>query len=171
MTTEKKYSLDLFKEVLPALYKGKLDFFENLSEKEQKEITPFTLMKWLSSAGGFEELAPILINDLVNKGFWDLSHHKELQWKILCVVASEISNRVPRHSWISMKKESSSTPKLDKLILFKYPLINDNEVELYKYKFSGKEEVKEFCLEFGLSDTEIKEVVKEYDKKIGKNHK
>lgn len=163
----KSYKLDLFKEVFPAMYRGDFDFYSRLDEDTQKGVSPLILMRWLSLAKGFEAAAPVLVNDHINQGFWRLSRHPELQWKLLCVVASNMSRTPPRHEWIKPAGKASKTPLLDGFLDQMYPLANRAEIEIVKGKITNEEEVKELAKMFGSSDDEIKKVVKEYKASYG----
>lgn len=165
---KKEYKLDLFKQTLPALYKCDLDFYANCSEEERKEISPLILMRWVSLNSRDPELAPTFVNMFVNNGFWQLSKHPELQWKQLCVVASEISRTTPQHQWMMPKKKKSSTPLLDEFFIQKYPLISNDEIDILKLKIQNEDEVRDLAAAFGSSDAEIKSVVKEYRDNYGK---
>ncbi|MNX79328.1 hypothetical protein D3C86_1109550 [compost metagenome] len=173
-STEKKkkeYKLDLYGQTLPALYKCDMDFYSRCTAEEQKEISPFVLMRMISLAKGYETVAPEFINQFVNNGYNRLyKHHEELQWKLLCVVAAEISpNRVPyHHRMFTPKKKVSKTPLLDAYFIQKYPLVGDNELIILRDKLSGEDEVRSMAEEFGADDTEIKNVVKEYRDNYGK---
>jgi hypothetical protein len=164
-TTEKKkkeYKLDLFGQTLPALYKCDFDFYARCTEDERKEISPLILMRWVSLAEGYQSVAPELVNSFINEGFWQLSKHPELQWKQLCMVASEISTRTPRHKWMMPKKKKSSTPLLDDYLIRMHPMLSDMEIDIIKQKFEGEEDIKELVRQFGGTDKEIKDAVKEY---------
>ena len=165
---KKEYKLDLFRETLPALYRCKLDFYSDQDDLARKEISPLILMRWVSLAEGKQDIAPEFVNTFVNNGFWQLSKHPELQWKLLCVVASEISSVTPRHKWMMPKRSKSKTPLLDAFMIQRYPLISDAEVDILKGKLENEDAVKDMAREFGCADNEIKEVVKEYRDNYGK---
>lgn len=165
---KKEYKLDLFKQTLPALYRCNLDFYANCTEEERKEISPLILMRWVSLNENQPALAPEFVNRFVNNGFWQLSKHPELQWKQLCVVASEISPTTPRHKWMMPKGKVSKTPLLDAYFLKMHPLISDAEIDILKGKLENEDSVRDLAGEFGASDAEIKAVVKEYRDNYGK---
>lgn len=157
----KTYQLDMFKQTLPALYKCDFDFYARCDEDQQKEITPFLLLRWVSLAQGHQAVAPEFINEFVNQGFWGLYKHPELQWKMLCAIASEISPRTPHHKWLKVPKYRSKTPRLDEFLLQKYPGISNAELDILRNKMT-EEKVKSFIRAFGESDGTIKEIVKEF---------
>lgn len=158
----KKYKLDLFKEVLPALDKRDRDFYDRCSEDEQKSIQPLVLMRWLSSVEGnkdFNEYYLLMVNDLVNVGFWDLYKHPKLQWMMLAAIG--IGTRT-RHNWIPMVKKSD-TPKLDKLFRQVYPVIGKQELETLRV-LATKESIKDLCRGFAMDTKETKPYLDELKK-------
>lgn len=169
--TEKKrkeYKLDLFRQTLPALYKCDLDFYANCSDEERKEISPLILMRWISLNEKTPDIAPGFVNSFVNNGFWQLSKHPELQWKQLCVVASVMSpNVTPRHKWMMPKRKTSSTPLLDAYFEQMYPFASNEEINILKLKLESEDDVRDLASQFGASDGEIKDVVKEYKTNYG----
>lgn len=164
---KKEYKLDLFGQVLPALYRCDFDFYSRCSDEERKEISLFMLLRWLSLSTNAPEVTPLIINS-ANTYFWLLSDHPELQWKQLCCLASELSRRTPRHEWFGMKKKKTATPLLDNYLMQRYPLASDAELGIVKEKFAGEDDVRDLAEQFGATDAEIKNVVKEYRGIYGK---
>lgn len=165
---KKEYKLDLFGQTLPALYKGDLNFYANCTEDQRKEISPLILMRWVSLSESDPVNSPQLVNTFVNNGFWKMSKHPELQWKLLATVASTLSSRTPRHKWMMPKGKVSKTPLLDNYFLQMHPLVSNTEIDILKGKLANEDEVKELAKQFGASDPEIKAVVKEYRDNYGK---
>jgi hypothetical protein len=167
-TGKKEKALDLFKQVLPALYKGDLDFYANQPIEAQKEIPVFVLMRWISLAKGLEGMAPLYINSLVNKGFWSLTKHPELQWKVLATATSLMGqSRMPDHYWLANKK-TSKTPMLDSFLLQLYYNQSDYEIDIIKGKLTT-EDVIILGKDFGLDDASAKKLLKEFKENYGEN--
>lgn len=168
---KKAYKLDLFRQTLPALFQGKMDFYENCTEDERKEIVPYILARRVSLIKSQQAVAPELVNSFVNIGMNRLKNHPELQWKLLCMVASEISPRVPHYTdqeFFVPKKPKSQTPLLDEYLIRYYPQCNDMELTILKQKLESEANVKDMAEQFGATDAEIKAVVKEYRDVFGK---
>jgi hypothetical protein len=123
---KRTYKLDI-QTVLEAADKGMKQFYENLTEEEQKAFTPLITMRWQSALSDKSDLKHYQIlatNDLVNLGMWSLGKHPELLWKLLCVAGT---GRKQYHAWIPMTKRESTTPKWDAFISTYWPHTNHEE--------------------------------------------
>jgi hypothetical protein len=108
---KKEYKLDLFGQTLPALNRGDMDFYDRCTDEERKEIAPLILMRWLSGVQDSRKggLYISVMNEFVNKDFWALSKHPELQWKLMCVGNLACGGRSQRHQWIPGIKRAKWT--------------------------------------------------------------
>lgn len=144
----KQYKNDIF-EVLKQIDNRNYQYYDTLSEEQQKEIQPYTLCRWMSAIAGneYNHMAlTIDINNNVNKHFWELSKYKDLQWKLLCSCGNKKFNR---HQWIPQNK-----PKQDKnysLLRKFYSNLNDDEFNL-KFKSITTTDVKEVQKFLGMID-------------------
>jgi hypothetical protein len=145
--------MDLFKDVLPEIDRGNLDFIKNLNEKELKELAPFIIMKFMSGSKKNSEYHLIAINEIVNKNFWKFSDYKDLQLMLLtiCGIGSRQYHYFPG--------KSITESKLYKFIKGCFPLLKHDEIELY-LSLNGKEHILELAKNKGLQDKEIKELFK-----------
>lgn len=109
---KKEYKLDLFNKVLPALDRKDRDFYDNLTDDEKKELTPYTLVRWASTLGkpawgGGSEPDPDItgyyiqsVNHYANKHLLDIptrkdNNHTKLLWLML-TAASPGLGKQPR---------------------------------------------------------------------------
>lgn len=94
----KNYETNIF-DVLSALDRKDLKFFDILDEKQLKDISPYMLMKWLS---GTNDLAQIyILNETINNYAFSLQKHKELLIDILSICTS---GKTKRYKWNKTKK-------------------------------------------------------------------
>lgn len=94
----KNYETNIF-DVLSALDRKDLKFFDSLDEKQLKDISPYMLMKWLS---GTNDLAQIyILNETINNYAFSLQKHKELLIDILSICTSD---KTKRYKWNKTKK-------------------------------------------------------------------
>lgn len=145
----KQYKNDIF-EVLKHLDNKDYGYYESLSEEQQKEIQPYTLVRWMSAIYGNESSHQSLnnrVNERVNKRFWELSKYKDLQWKLLCTVGNKITYK---HQWIPTTK--SNTDKVTSLLRRFYSHLNDEEFQL-KLKTIEKSEISDIKHYLGEEDT------------------
>lgn len=160
----KQYKLDLAS-VLQAIDKGDLNFYSRLNDEEKKGYVPLVLMRYISSVTDQNKNAAYAVmatNDLVNVGFWQLDKHKELQHKLLCLCG--LGNKQYR-PWLSYKSRKAKN-KIYEFLMEQYPLLNDDEIELI-YSNLTTETFKEFLINNGMLDKEIKDLMTEWKK----NHK
>jgi hypothetical protein len=163
---KKEYKLDLFGQTLPALNRGDLDFYDRCTEEERKEIQPLILMRWISGVENSRLGGAYIgvMNEWVNKEFWTLSKHPELQWKLMCVGNIACGGRGQRHQWVPMIK-NSSTNKLDSLILSLNPGLNDQELALVRTRLT-KDSLKQLLRDMAMSDADMKPILDEFKKLV-----
>lgn len=154
--------LNIFNE-LKNIDKRNFDFFSELTDEQKKQIAPYVIMRWASIAednSGLNDYYLQAINQIVNLNYWQISSHKELVWKLLCITGSEMT---VKRNWIKFGEKGTNTPKIDKLIRMDNPDINDMEVEIVREKFT-KESLTEYCRQHAFSDKETKEYIEEFKK-------
>lgn len=90
---KKVKELDI-KDVLKAVDSRNYNFYDSLTEKQQKEFSPFILMRFTSNVQGDRDIQEWFIertNEMVNKDHWVLSkNHKELLWKLYAATGAGI---------------------------------------------------------------------------------
>jgi hypothetical protein len=107
---KKTYKLDIFG-VLKHLNGKNHNFYQSLSDDEQKALQPFVLMRWMTGTTSPSQV--FFVNELVNPFVFEMAKHKELLVDLLTVCPqSNDPNR--RMRWIKAKttKNSSKTVKL-----------------------------------------------------------
>lgn len=152
--TKKKSTLTLDME-LPAMDFGNKNFYRDLSDEHKKEIGLWVLMRFMSSSENMGAHHLMMVNDLVNNNFSDLSKHPELQWKLLALCGT---GRKQYHPWIAPPKGVKKN-KLEQAVLDFYPLMRDDELELM-LKINTPEDFERFFKENGYDDKAIKELLK-----------
>ena len=144
----KQYKNDIF-EVLKQIDNKNYQYYESLSVEQQKEIQPYTLLRWLSSLAGNEQdhiKYTLETNEKVNKRFWELSKYKDLQWKLLCSCGSK---KFIRHQWIPMSKTNKD--KNYNMLRKFYSNLNDDEFEM-KYREMTSNDIKDVQKFLGILD-------------------
>ena len=142
--------LDL-KVVLSSLDSNDYFHYDKLPEDEQKEFSPWVIMRYLSnSCGRYKENQLISVNEIVNVDFNVLKNHKKLQWMLLadCGLGSK-----QYHPWIAPPKGQHKT-KNHELLSKMFPFNNAEELDLMVSKYT-KDDLLELMLEHGIDDKEI----------------
>lgn len=159
----KEYKLDMFKQVLPALDKRDKDFYKNLDEDQKKGYAALVLMRAMSSLGDQNRQAAyqlLLVNDLVNIGFWELSKHPELQHLRLCVTGLGSKQY---HPWISAKSAVSKTTLVDEFLIELNPGCNETELSILRSQHNAAS-IKSLARDAGKSDSQVKLLVEDAKK-------
>ena len=131
------------------------DFYNRLTEEQKKVLSPWVLMRWMSSSRSDTIYHLTMVNDIVNNNFSVISKHPELQWKLLAVCGT---NKKQYRDWIPPGKKSKKN-KLEEILIKFYPLMKDDELELFK-KINTKESFEQLLKDNGIDDKIIKEIFK-----------
>ena len=161
MAAAKQHKLDLG-DVLSALDRCDLGYYNKLTDEEKKGYTPLVLMRSMSSLNMQNPNAAYAVmaaNDLVNIGFWNLSKHPELQHQLLCLTGVGSKQFRP---WLSAKNSKKSN-KIDQWLLDKFPSLNDDELQILKSSYDSKSWAA-FVKSSGVSDSEVKELIDAWKK-------
>lgn len=147
------------KQEMSAIDRRELNFWESLSDEDQKKLSMWLLMRWASAVNSnvreIEEHYLVMINELVNVHFNLLRHDPDWQLRLMQCVGIGTSQR---HEWIKPMKKKGTTSKRPKLYLLferEYPHLNHCEIELLISK-NTDDDLKEWLRGFGMSDKDIK---------------
>lgn len=134
----KTYKNDIF-EVIKQIDNKNYDYYTTLSDEQQKEIQPYTLMRWISSVPNEEihQEFNMKVNNNVNMHFWELSKYKDLQFKLLCTCGNKGYNK---HQWVAISK--SNKDKTLNSIKDYFSGLTDQEIKM-KYERMDKTEIKD----------------------------
>ena len=151
-------NLDIFNEMAKFDNKDR-EFFDQLSEEEQKKFSPFLMIRWGSCVEGNADLQAYYLmstNERLNKNYFDISgtHHKKFQWLMATTVSPGMGRM--RHSWIKQKKRETANVKAEKLLRELYPNRKDRDIELLA-EINDKATLKQLARDHGWDDKRIKE--------------
>lgn len=152
MTTEK---LSIYNEMRQFDAKNRR-FYADLSEEERKKFSPFLMIRWGSSVQGSSELQQYYVmacNENLNKNFFDIGRHPELQW--LCATTVSPDMGAMRHNWIKQKKSEGKNNKVVKFLQQVYPTHGNDEIVLLA-RISTIDEIKDLAKKHGWDDKRIK---------------
>lgn len=120
---------------LQALDRKDRNFRRDLDPELQKKVSPYLMMRYSASVEGSADLQAYYLlaaNENVNKNFFDISKHPELQW-LTCTTASPGLGS-QRHYWLGTQKKTDSEKNqsaLRKQVLEIYPNWKHDELELF----------------------------------------
>lgn len=161
------YKLDLFGEVLPAIDRRDMEFYDRLTDDQKKGFAPPVALR---AASGLQYDGPLsehyiwLINERANVDFYNIWEHPELQYRLL---ASCGVGRTQRHKWIANAPKGRKADKVTDFIGRFWPDANDAELSIIMKQFTD-ETFEDFVLSSGCTPDEAKEVMEAYGRLSGK---
>lgn len=172
-----KPSLDIKDEMLYADYKG-FGWIDDLPVELAKTFSPLIAMKWFSvlqMPNGYdtipykrptsedEEHYIVMINELLNLNFWDLSKYPDLQWRIMCSIGL---GKPLKHGWIPLANKKKTVSKVNAVFLKLHPQLNDEELALLRSKYDV-DSFKQLLRDLTIDEKEAKDLVAEFKKTNG----
>lgn len=139
-------------DVLKHIDLHKEDYYDNLTETDQKQLHPLVMTRWLS---GTSDPAVIqMLNGTVNRYNFSLAPHKPLLMRMLLLVSS---GRSRRYQWMGRSKETS-TSKFIK-VLRQFYQCSEREAAGY-VQMHTVAEMAEIARHLGWQEDEIKPLLK-----------
>lgn len=153
-TPKKSYSLNII-DFLKHIDARDYEKYKSLSDEDKKSIAPLVLMRWMSSTwdGQTHRYYCQAVNEMVNKNFWDLANHKDLQMRLL--FATGLGKSIG-HRWIKANI-SKKIKTIDDFIKEFYDCSND-EVEVIKLKLN-KEDYENILFYYGVPEKDWKKYI------------
>ena len=106
-------------------------FYNELTDEERKKFSNYLMIRWGSAVQGSRELQEFYViatNERLNKRFFDINRHPQLQWLMATTVSPGLGTQ--RHVWIAPKKKEPGASSIRKQLAELYPHLKDDEVEL-----------------------------------------
>lgn len=125
------------------------DFYRDLTPEERKKFSNYLMIRWSSSVQGPAELQEYYVqscNHYLNKHFFSINRHPELQW--LCATAVSPGMGAHRHRWISPKKKDVAGGAVRKKLAELFPEMKDDELDVMA-KITTKQELDEYIQDLG----------------------
>lgn len=157
MAPSKPRTLDLFKQVLPALDIRSKTFFENLTkeQKEEFEKSQWVTQRFLSSAesanNAIIEHYLIMTNDIVNINFSEIKDHPEMIAKLMSMVGI---GKSLKHPFIPPSTKRTYENAFKQWLFDNNHNINDQELNILFHSFT-KETAKDLLEQFQVKDKKI----------------
>ena len=128
------------------------NFYADLTDDEKKKFSNFLMIRWGSSVQGSRDLQEFYVistNERLNKHFFTINKHPQLQW--LCASSVSPGMGAHRHQWISPKKKdenAASTGTKKKQLMMLFPNMKGSDVELLS-KIITQKEIDAYLRELG----------------------
>jgi len=149
--------LNIFR-VLNKIDRKDYDFYDTLTEEQQKSIPPFVIMKWGANVYDDPDIQAYYIrsaNANCNENFFDLHRHKKLQYLSCCAISPNLGT--PRHYWLTGNTNTKATP-LQQFVQNEFPEMNAEEVELFITTHS-REDLKSWLEQHGLENKNVLKIL------------
>lgn len=106
--------LDIFW-VLKQLDNKSFDLWDQLTEEQRKEVSPFVILRWLSGCADPEQL--VMLGEVACACLFEFGQKKELMLKVLTACTA---NGSKRYKWINPKGSAKASSKAVQLIAVTY---------------------------------------------------
>lgn len=147
--------LDIKRE-LEAVDLRNYDFYDNLSDQEKKEFSPYVLMRYVSNVQGETNIQEWFLettNELVNKDHWVLSkNHKGLLWKLFAGCGAGVKTY---HPYLKAGTKEKAI-KIEKLLADIYPAAKLADIKMLA-KMMTKKDKDELFDKMGFDKKQRKE--------------
>ena len=159
------YKLDMFNEVLPAIDRRDMGFYDRLTDEQKKGFAPPVVLRFASSAqGAAAEHYMWLVNERANVNFWDISDHPELQYKL---IASCGYGGKQYHPWINIVGSKKKSDQVRTFLSEFWPDANDRELDIIFNQFTD-DTFEDFVMSSGCMPDVAKEILEAYARLTGK---
>lgn len=163
---KKKYKMDMM-ELLSAIDNRKFNFLSTKTPDEVKGFAPIVALRFAASLDDknkHNRSNLIIINEFVNKRFWDLYKHPELQYKLMAMCGS---GKKSYHPWLAAK-----TDKLDEHLIHwmrdHHVLVSDEELHIKISKMSI-DDICTYIDKYAVTKQDREELLISYGKLTGQS--
>jgi hypothetical protein len=125
------------------------EFYNELTDEEKKKFSNYLMIRWGSSVQGSRDLQEFYListNERLNKGFFDINRHPQLQWLTATTVSPGMGTH--RHQWIAPKKKEAGASVIRKQLAELHPHLKDDELDLLA-KITTKKDIDAYLKKLG----------------------
>lgn len=158
--SEDSISLD---NVLPAIDRKDISWWETLTAGQQKKFPAWLYMRYASNVTGNADLARyylLAVNERVNKKFSDVKGHNKLHYLTMTSASPGMGKQF--HQFLPPPKAGKSNKKTINLLEKLFPMANDQELNLLSELNSSKD-LEDYLIASGWTDKEIKAALSNKD--------
>lgn len=145
-------------QVMSAIDLRKKNYYETLSEEDQKAVNLYMSQRWASQVQGSRDIQEhylLMVNDLSNIDFVaTTSAHEELRWRVLSLIG--LGQKL-RHEFIPPKGQKKD--RLSEWLIELFPHLGEEEIELFRTINDG-DVLKEAAESMNVADKKLKELFK-----------
>jgi len=125
------------------------NFYNSLTDEERKKFSNYLMIRWGSAVTGSKDLQEFYLiscNERLNKHFFNINKHPQLQW--LCATSVSPGLGAQRHQWIAPKKKASGG-SIKKQLAELFPHLKDDELEVMA-QINTKKDIDAYLHKLGV---------------------
>ena len=125
------------------------NFYNSLTDEERKKFSNYLMIRWGSAVIGSKDLQEFYLiscNERLNKHFFNINKHPQLQW--LCATSVSPGLGAQRHQWIAPKKKASGG-NIKKQLAELFPHLKDDELEVMA-QINTKKDIDAYLHKLGI---------------------
>jgi len=131
------------------------NFYADLTDEQRKAFSAWMMMRYASSVQGRDAAHYlIMVNELINKNFSDVSGHPELQWLLLSACGS---GRKQYHPYIKPPNARKKRDKVSEFLGTVYPMYKHDELALL-VELNDVDALRQLARDHGHDDKAIEEI-------------
>ena len=127
------------------------DFYHDLTPEQRKKFSTYLMIRWSSAVQGsrdLEEFYVIATNERLNKHFFSVNRHPQLQWLMATSVSPALGAQ--RHCWIAPKKRvGNSAGAVRKQLQTLLPDLSYEEIDLL-IQINSRQELAQYLHDHGI---------------------
>jgi hypothetical protein len=145
-------------EVMKAIDKKDRQWYNRLTVEQKKAFSAWMMMRYASTVRGSKAPDYLwMVNECINHKFSDISkNHPELQWLLFTVCGQ---GKLENHEYIKPPNARKKKNKVFEALSDLFPHLKNDEIELM-LALNSLEEIKQYMIDYGMLDTEVKEIFK-----------
>lgn len=124
-------------------------FYNELTDEEKKKFSNYLMIRWGSAVQGSRDLQEFYLiscNERLNKHFFAINKHPQLQWLCATTVSPDMGTH--RHPWIAPKKKEGNTSGIRKQLAELFPTFKSDELDVL-CAITSKKELDAYLKELG----------------------
>ena len=133
MVAKKKYKLDIFNKVIPAIDSKDYALYDRLTDVEKKHFAAVVIMRWgtdiICNDPEIQRFYVVSFNHYVNKHLFAMHRHPKLQWLMISTGSPKVDHY--KRKWIGKKVVKNKAREDRKKILRQmYPTYKEDEIDI-----------------------------------------
>lgn len=128
------------------------DFYSSLTDEERKKFSNYLMIRWGSTVRAsrdMEEFYVISANERLNKHFFAVNRHPELQWLMATAVSPGFGSQ--KHTYLKFRKKESADSSPRKILADLYPAAKLSDIETLA-QLTDRRELKELLRDHGSAE-------------------